>query len=275
MSKRAPWVLIAAATLAGAACGPADENRATQTTTEEGTSTAPGSEQAAASDRALVRVMNAIPGSQPADVMAGDQRAFTNVDYKTVTPYKEIPQDASSLKLMASGQDQAMPMAEKSEGLTAGDRYTVVAMPGEAGAAAELIVLNDDVTPPSEGKAKVRIIHASRDVGEVSVALSGREDALFDGVNAAGTSGYKEVEPSQGSLEVRAEDKKAVLARVPDASFQPGKLYTVLVVGRTDGTSKVEAVTFEDQLIPAPSMEDPQHEPMSPEDPANPNPPRP
>jgi hypothetical protein len=218
--------------------------------------------------------VNAIPGGQPADIVAGDQKAFTNVDYKTVTPYKEIPQAASSLKLVASGQDAAMPMAEKSEGLTAGDRYTVVAMPGEDGRAAELVVLNDDVTPPSEGKAKVRVIHASRDVGEVSLAVSGREDPLFDAVNAAGTSGYKEVEPTQGGLEVRAEDKKAVLARVPDASFEPGKLYTVLVVGRADGTSKVEAVTVEDQLIPAPSMDD-ERDPMSPEDAANPNPPRP
>jgi len=260
MSTRAAWVLIAAATLAGAACGPSDENRATQTTTGEGTSSAPAGEQAAASDRALVRVANAIPGDRQADVVAGEQKAFTNVDYKAVTPYKQIHEERATLKLLASGQEMAAPMAENTEGLSAGDRYTVVAMPGGDGKAAELVVLNDDVTPPSEGKAKVRIIHASRDVGQVDVAMSGTQEPMFDGVNVAGSSGYKEVDPARGSLEVRAADKKAVLATVPGASFEPGKLYTVLVVGRADGTAKVEAVTVEDQLIPAHSMDDMERE---------------
>jgi Domain of unknown function (DUF4397) len=252
MSKRAGWALIAVAALAGSACSRSNENRATQTTTKEGTSTAPAGKLEAERDQALVRVVNAIPGSTPADVVAGDNKAFSHVDYKTVTPYKELPEERVTLKLMSSDKATSEPLAENSEGLSGGQRYTVIALPGKLGKPAELRVLNDNLTPPSEGKAKVRVVHASPDTGDVDVMVEGKKDPLFNGINVDTAAGYKEVEPMHGTIEVRDESKKMV-AKVPNTSFEPGKLYTMFVVGRSAGTPKVEAVTVEDQLIPPPA----------------------
>jgi hypothetical protein len=252
MSKHAAWAVIAVAALAASACGRSDQNRATQTTTKDGVSTAPAGKLADERDQALVRVVNAIPGSDATDVVAGDTKAFIHVDYKTVTPYKELPEERMTLKLVSSGKETGEPLAENSEGLSGGQRYTVVALPGKLGQAAELRVLNDNLTPPSEGKAKVRVVHASPDMGEMDVLVTGKKDPLFDGVNLNTAGGYKEVEPLRGTLEVRDQDRKTIVAKVPNASFEPGKLYTMFVVGRTAGNPKVEAVTVEDQLIPPP-----------------------
>ena len=77
------------------------------------------------------------PWGGGADVYADDNKAFSAVEYKTVTPYAFIADNQVTFRLRAAGQ-LGEPLAENRELLMDGSRYTIVAIPGERGQSAEL-----------------------------------------------------------------------------------------------------------------------------------------
>jgi len=219
---------------------------AVTTRTDKGTSTAAPSADADNRDRALVRVVQAMPAVQSADVFADDSKVFPGVSYKEVTPYKEVKDDRLTFRVKRSNQDAAEPLAENSEMLGGGKHYTVVAFPAAEGDRAELKVLSDNLTPPSEGKAKVRVIHAAANAGEVDVYTKGKKDAWFDGVNFRTETMYDEIDPMAATIEVRPDGKNTSLLTLPETRFEAGKIYTIIVMGR--GRGKLEGIVVEDQL---------------------------
>jgi len=267
-------ILLALVVLLAVACS--RESQQTQpvtTTTEKGTSTAPPAKEVENRDKALVRIVHAIPGGPAVDVFADDTKAFTNVTYKTVTPYRELsdklhettPRPSSAMpgvppytvpsdklhltfRIRPVGQDTAQPLAENTEMLTIGKHYTVIALPSTEGKQPSLKVTSDNLTPGPSDKARVRLIHASPDAGELDVYAKGTDKALFAGVNFKSEVGYKEVEPMTAWLEIRPEGKKDTLATVPSVKWEAGKTYTIVVVGRAKGVPKLEAIPVEDQL---------------------------
>jgi hypothetical protein len=243
--------VVAAAAMMMGCSQEARQTEPAQTRTGDGTSVAPPASVAAEHDQALVRVVYAIPGGDKADFFAGDLVVFPEVEYKVVTPYRELPDDRITFRLRPAGQDTAPPLAENNEGLSGGRHYTVIALPGELEEPATLKVVNDDLVPPAEGKSKIRVLNASPDAGEVEVVLGGRTDPLAKGVGANSASGYEEVDPLKGTLEVRKDGGKQVLARLANTQLDAGKLYTVIVVGRSAGKPKVEVVMVEDEVRPA------------------------
>jgi hypothetical protein len=185
-------------------------------------------------------------------VYAGDEKAFSSVEYKTVTPYAPVPDNQVTFRLRTAGQ-MGEPLAENRELLMDGNQYTVVAMPGERGDAAELKVLTDERASPAEGKAKLRIVNASTDSGELEILVDGRKDPLVESLEAADDRGYREVEPASGKLIVRDKDKGRVVAEASNTNLSPGRAYTMLVVGRTAGSPKAEVIVIEDGHGAAPT----------------------
>jgi Domain of unknown function (DUF4397) len=258
-------VLLALVLLAGACSRESQQTQPVTTTTEEATSTAPPAKEVEKRGKTLVRFIHAMPGNPVLDVFADDAKAFVNITYKTVTPYKELAGklpptptvaevSAPSNKLQFTfrirpvAHDTTPPLAENSEVLTPGNHYTVIALPGAEGKKPSLKITSDDLTPARSDKARVRVIHASSDAGEVDVYAKERDKALFDGVNFESEAGYKEVEPMTATLEVRPKGKKNTLATASKVKWEAGKTYTIIVTGRAKGAPKLEAITVEDQL---------------------------
>lgn len=216
-----------------------------------GTSTAPSSEVAEDRDTALLRVVHAIPGGGNVDVFADDTRAFDGLAFKAVTPYRELDGQRYTFRLRAAGQAQGDPLASNTEGLDDGDYYTAFAVPGDDDRAM-LRVVQDDHSRPGEGKARVRVVHASRDVGEVDLYAVGRDDALFDGIDFQSVTDYDEVDAFTGSLQLKHEDDANVVLDVPNVRLDAGKSYTIVVVGRVKTAPRLEAFVIEDQAMAAP-----------------------
>jgi Domain of unknown function (DUF4397) len=225
----------------------AQQNQPVRTTTDQGSSSAPAAKQSAERDKALVRVVHAVPNGPKVDVFADETLAFTDVSYKTVTPYKEFPDDRLTFRARSAGQATTDPLAENSEMLNGGRHYTVIAMVDDAGKNA-LRVLSDDLTPPRQDQARVRVINASPHVGEIDVVAKDRNKEIFNGVNFGSEAGYKEVEPMTGALEVRREGKKEVLTTIPSQKWQAGKTYTIILTGPGPGRGQLEAIAIEDQI---------------------------
>src|SRR4030095_14979601 len=117
-------------TLTVACSRESSQNQPVKTTTDSGSSTAPASHDAANRDKALVRVVHAMPAQPAVDAFAGESRTFSNVTYKTVTPYAELKDDRQRLTLKPAGQPAAL--AENSEDFAGGKHYTLVAIPTSA-----------------------------------------------------------------------------------------------------------------------------------------------
>lgn len=224
-----------------------NQNQGVQTTTSKGTTTAPAASEAKKRENALVRVIHAVPGSPAVDIFADDAKVFSSISYKSVTPYKEISGERHTFRVRAVGKGGNDPaLAENSEGLGDGKHYTVVA---EAGADNKptIYIYNDDLVPPSSGKAKVRVINASPD--ELDLYTKGKNDKLFGGVNGMKETSYNSLDPVTGPIEIRPSGKTNATAMIANAKFEAGKIYTIVITGRTQGApAKLEAMIIEDQF---------------------------
>ena len=219
------------------------------TTSPAGTSTAPSAAAADKRDEALVRVVHAIPASAPVDIYAGDLTVFDNLSYKSVTAYRALDGKRYTFAVRPAGMANAKPLSSNTEGLDDGEYYTVFALPGD-GNAAHLRVVQDVMTPPAAGKARLRVIHGGADAGEVDIYATGTPAALFDGVDFQSVTEYDDVDPVNGEIEVKAGGQPAPLVKVAIAHLEAGKFYTLVIVGRVRSTPKIEAFLIEDALNP-------------------------
>lgn len=248
MTVRLLAAVGAAATLSltVAACdGRSTKQAPITTTTPGGASAAPPAAQVEDRDNALVRVVHAVPAGASVDIYADDQRVFDSLDYKEVTAYREVPAERFSFAVRPAGAPQAPPLATNSEGLDDGRHYTVFAVPGDD-SAATLRVVTDEQSLPAAGKARLRIVHAARDAGEIDLVAAGVKDPLFDGVDFQNVSNYAEIDPVAGTVSVRPEGRTAALLTLRDVRFDAGKSYTVVVVGKVKGAPKLDAFVIED-----------------------------
>src|SRR5262249_33424795 len=150
-----------------AACSSESERTEPVTTTAGGTpSTVAPAAHVKKRDNALVRVTDAMPVGGAVDLSDDKGKTFSQITYKQVTPYKEIHSESRPLRLLPASDGSARPLAQNNEIMTAGKHYTVIALQAADGKPV-LRVINDNLTPPSPGKAKIRVINASPDAGEI------------------------------------------------------------------------------------------------------------
>src|SRR6266498_3028337 len=175
-------------------------NLPSETTATGQPAAAPSGKDAAQRDTALVRIVDVDPSIGAVDIWFENRKVFSNVGYKGVTPYDEVSAEQRHFFVKPAGQDSAQPLAENDRGPIRGKHYTLVIMHGKDGKPV-IHSIDDDLVPPSAGKAKVRVINAGDSTGDIAVYESGKNDALFGDVNKASASGYKDVDPSTTSLE--------------------------------------------------------------------------
>ena len=213
----------------------------------DGKGTAPASTVAKKDNIALVRFVNATPSSKYLEF--GDETPFTNIHARDITNYKSLPAERRDFKLMQD-LNAATPIATSSQGLTAGKHYTVVAVTSKDGTFS-LDPISDDLTPPAPGKAKVRVINLDPVADTVDLYAGDSKDALISGAGLDHPTDYKEIVPSDETLNVRNSLSNKNAEFVKDMHLEAGKLYTIVVFGDKDGKLKVK--TVEDVFVDAPN----------------------
>ena len=179
--------------LAAGCGGGAQTDKPVATTTTRGTSTSPSGDATDARGTSQVRFVSALPAAQRIDLSSENGVVFSAVPYKTVTPYKELTDNAAKFSIRSAGATSET-LADNNEAMADGHRYTLVALPEEKGKGAQLKAFRDEVVPDA-GKAKVRVIHAAPNFGEVDVQFAGQKDALFEDIDFGHEAGYKEIDP--------------------------------------------------------------------------------
>jgi hypothetical protein len=247
MKKSFPVVLALSTVMIAGGCKREADKHPVTSETPSGTSTSPPAAAVNERDQALVRVVNAVPGTPSLDVVADKGPVATSVQYASVTPYKQVPASADKFEMKVAGAEGTI-LAENREPIMSGKQYTLIAVPGKEHEKADLQVVTDDIQTPDNGKARVRVIHAASDVEAVDVFAKGDKDAIFDGVDFKETTSYKEIDPTVTTLELKSDDGKRVVAR-PTVTIEPGKSYTIVVTGHSHGTPALKALVIEDRLM--------------------------
>lgn len=239
-------VATAAITLIAAGCDRTPNTNASITTTSPaGTTAAPSSDSAKHRDEALMRVVHAAPSRTNVDLFAGDLLLFDGLAFKTVTPYRAVDGQRYAFALRPAGMTEAKPLSTNTENLQDGAYYTAFAMPGD-GQETNLRIVNDPLTRPAGGKARLRIVHAGMNAGTLDLRPAGSGDALFDDVDYQTVSDYRDVTPLNGAIQVVGGDAAAVLATV-NTHLEAGRFYTIVIVGTAP---QLEAFLIEDALAP-------------------------
>jgi hypothetical protein len=251
-ARGASVVFGLALVLAGAAaCDRAETSQAPVTTTSPaGQSTAPSSATLDQRDEALVRVVHAVPAGAPIDIYAGDLAIFESLAYKAVLPYRVVEGKRYVFSARPAGMANAKPLDSNTEGLHDGGYYTVFALPG-ANHGVHLRVVDDLLTAPSAGRAKLRVVHGGSDAGEVDVIAAGATATLFDGVDFQSVTGYHELAPMTGAIEIRGAGQATPLATLANAAIEAGRFYTVVIVGNARATPALEVFIIEDAPMAA------------------------
>lgn len=245
---------IAAASLTAllvslAACDRTETSTAPVTSTSPaGTSAAPSGADAERRKEALVRVVHAIPSGAPVDIFAGDLVVFDALGFKSITPYRAVDGKRYAFALRPAGMANVKPLSTNTELLRNGEYYTVFALPGD-GHAARLRVVSDDLAKPAAGRARLRVVHAGADAGELDVRGTGAGAPLFEGVDFQAVTGYADVAPVNGALDIHGEGRPTPFASVP-AHIEAGRFYTLVIVGSVRAAPKLEAFLIEDAPSP-------------------------
>jgi len=238
------WMVVAGGMLlTTAACKESRDTGAVTTKTAQGTSTTPAAETAEKRDVAMVRVINASPSDKDLTIWAGDSIAFANVGYKQTSDWQQIRDDRFNFQIKSAAGEA---MAQNRENLHGGSHYTIVALPDMGGAdKRNLRVLDDDLKPVPADKARVRFINGVASDTDVDLALVGRKDPLFDGVNFKTEAGWDEIDPISGNLVVRPDNGSNVLAHMNNVKLEGGKTYTFVLTGRA---GKYDLLKIEDDV---------------------------
>jgi len=131
------------------------------------------------SSYSYVKFIHASAGAPNVDVQIGSAFAAQNAAFGTATStYAKVPAGTNEkIQVFAAGKDTTAVLSA-SQTLAKNQYYTIIALntPTKLQAAVE----NDDLTPPTSGNCKVRVVHASTLAGPVDVYVTAPGVSITD-----------------------------------------------------------------------------------------------
>ena len=196
---------------------------------------------ATAADGALLRLAHLSPDTPAVDVYVdsvADPDAglvLPGVDYGTVSDYQDVSPGTYTVAMRTAGADPATPPALSATVEVGADTARTVAGVGNF-ADLGLEILEDDLTLPPSGQARVRVIAAAAAASTLDVSLAGGPE-LAQGLEFSGTSDYVDVPAGATALEVTPEGGAATELPVEVAA---GSVYSVMVLDAPGGGLAVQ-----------------------------------
>jgi hypothetical protein len=201
-----------------------------------------GAAQAAEAPQGWVRLAHLSPDTPPADValsavsVSGDVLNVPGVPYGTVSDFVQVP--AGTYRATMSPVDGGPPVVADSIEVVAGQSVTVAAV----GKREQLrgVVVSDDLSAPSEGKARVRLLQASVNTDSVDATVVGVGPLVQGAAFATGTN-YAEVAAGTWRVEVTPNGGTARPGS-GEVDLRAGTVVTLLVLDNPDGTLSVQSL---------------------------------
>jgi hypothetical protein len=178
---------------------------------------------------AQVRIAHFSPDASYVDVYAvslNRDQVFPNVFYKDVSAYWGVATGAFTYEVRPAGADPTAPArVVLARSLQAGGNYTVAAIGPKASLRG--LLLRDDLTPVSPGRARVRFVDTLLGQRAVDVVSGGR--ALAKGLSLGTASSYGEVAPGRYRVQVRQAGGRPLYDST--LTLQAGTVTTAVLTG--------------------------------------------
>ncbi|MBB3085915.1 hypothetical protein FHR93_004142 [Geodermatophilus sabuli] len=195
---------------------------------------------ASAAETALLRVAHLSPDTPAVDLavtpLGGGDPLSTRpgVGYGALSEYQEVPPGGYAVSVRAVGAAPGSPpVLSVTVDAPAGAARTVAAVGSFAGL--RLVVLDDDLTPPPTGSARVRVVAAAR---TPSLDVSAGAVAAATDLGSGEVGPYVAVPAGATTLQLRAGESPA---EVP-VELAAGSVYNLLVLDGPDGGLTVRTV---------------------------------
>ncbi|MGY1735627.1 DUF4397 domain-containing protein [Geodermatophilus sp. SYSU D00684] len=191
---------------------------------------------AAADDGGLLRLAHLSPDTPAVDVYVDSVadpaagQVFPAVGYGTVSDYQPVPAGTYAVSMRAAGADPGSPPVLSTTVRVGADSAHTVAGVGPF-ADLGLEVLDDDLTPPPPGTARLRVVAATAGAQALDVAVPGGP-SLATGLAFADTTGYVDVPAGATAVTVTPHGGQATDLPV---QVDAGSVYSVLVLDRAGG----------------------------------------
>ncbi|MBM7489986.1 hypothetical protein JOD64_001208 [Micromonospora luteifusca] len=182
-----------------------------------------------------VRLAHLSPDTPAVDVYltapdAAKPKVFPGVGYGVVSDYFELAPGRYAVAMREAGAPESGPPVLTTEvAVTSGDAFTVAGVGRHADLG--LRVLNDDLSAPAQGHAKVRVVQASVRTPVLDVAAADGP-TIANGVQFATTTEYQQVE--QGSFRLRLTGAGGPSADA-EVRLTGGAVYSLLVLDAKQG----------------------------------------
>ncbi len=185
-----------------------------------------------------MRAVNLAPQTRSTDVYVGDQLVQANLQYKDVSCYKCVCPGCKPIAFASNGSKTTKEGCKLD--FPCGSKVTVVATnePGSCNVV-RCVAYRDDTKTDCK-KAKVRVIHASPDIGAVQpVLVSAGRDAgcpatptRYPMLGYRDSSVYASITPGSYCLEARSGKAKEADLRISNMKFNAGTNYTIFLTGQ-------------------------------------------
>ena len=192
---------------------------------------------AAAASVGYVRLAHLSPDTPEVDVYLSSAsgaippKKFPGVGYGVVSDYLALPAGTYAVAMRGAGApESSAPVLSTQVTVDAGKAYTVAGVGKHADLG--LRVLEDDLSPPDSGKAKVRIVQASIQAPVLNVSVASGS-TIADGVQFASTTGYREV--NQGNWTVNLQQAGGGSTSTVKCALTGGNVYSLIVLDRPAG----------------------------------------
>ena len=110
-------------------------------------------------------------------------------------------------------------------------------------------MIEDALTNPNPGRARVRVVNALQDVDEIDVYTPGSDEPILENIAFKNASDYVELTPMSSILRIHREGEETLLFDTPVESFQAGTVNTIIIYGRSTGGPEIRSLTIHDSFI--------------------------
>jgi hypothetical protein len=188
-----------------------------------------------------IRLAHLSPDTPKVDVWVTSFRGakyskmLPSVGYGALSDYQRVSPGTYTVAMRAPGASKkSAPILSTNVIVASGKAYTVAGIGRNADI--NLKILNDDLSRPSPGKARMRVVQASSVAPVVDVSTTTGK-AIARNVSFPSTTSYAEVPAQRWTLEAKPQ-AAGVKAAEQAVQVNAGSIYTILVLDR--GTSAVQ-----------------------------------
>lgn len=176
----------------------------------------------------LIRVAHLSPDAPAVDVWVDEGVVLSDVPYKTVSRYLELPSGNHRIRVTPAGETSPV-VIDATVQFMSDSAYTVAATGFLEDDDLQPLVLVDDRFTMME-EAKVRFVHTSPDAPAVDVGLTDGS-VVFGDTAFRGSSMYAQLPAGSYDLEVRVAGTMDIALELPNTMLEEGTNYTVFAIG--------------------------------------------